>query len=167
MEQPSYPIPKSFFSRPFLRRLILSNEYSEARDIAAAERNYLSWLKVSLYLSIAGAAILINLRFPEHSTKSHTYNLDQTIESFSLTVENPSSNSNDSNYHIFTLPLGFLYYGLALISVLFSLYNYISTVNGYIKKRISVSNAYLNSVIIALIAVTILLTNIYVLFKIY
>ncbi|KZM22745.1 hypothetical protein ST47_g6035 [Ascochyta rabiei] len=50
----------AFRERPLLGVLLFDNVASEARDIAANERTFLSWLKLSVYMSIVAVAIVLN-----------------------------------------------------------------------------------------------------------
>ncbi|KAF2992937.1 hypothetical protein E8E13_000295 [Curvularia kusanoi] len=50
----------TFRERPLLGVLLFDNVASEARDIAANERTFLSWLKLSVYMAIVAVAIVLN-----------------------------------------------------------------------------------------------------------
>lgn len=169
---------KSFFSKPFLKPLLMPNMYSEARDMDASERNFLSWLKTSLYLSIAGAAVMINLRFHDSSAS----NIDSTQDSFFLQFTSSfldKSNLEEIQYintyvesdanpnHLFTLPLGFLFYALSFLSIVVSFANYISTINGYFRNQMVVTHSFLTSLTITIISLTILASNVIVLWRFY
>ncbi|KAJ8113760.1 hypothetical protein OPT61_g4188 [Boeremia exigua] len=53
----------AFKERPLLGVLLFDNVASEARDIAANERTFLSWLKLSVYMSIVAVAIILNFHW--------------------------------------------------------------------------------------------------------
>ncbi|EDN03209.1 conserved hypothetical protein [Histoplasma mississippiense (nom. inval.)] len=48
-----------FLSRPFFGPLLFDNNASDARDHCANERTFLSWLRLSMYLSIVACAIIM------------------------------------------------------------------------------------------------------------
>ncbi|VVT57423.1 uncharacterized protein SAPINGB_P005688 [Magnusiomyces paraingens] len=172
---------KTFFSSPFSKPLLLSNNFSEARDADAAERNFLSWLKVATYLSIAGTAVIINIRFHDRKNEGNTslnksgnaflIGVMQSLSSSSITSQQNLLESvveeNDYNGHLFSLPLGFVFYSLSFLSILVSIVNYISTINGYFKQRVVVTNSFLTTLTIASISLVILTSNVIVLWKFY
>lgn len=167
---------KTFFSRPFLKRLLLPNGVSEARDMDAAERNFLAWLKISLYLSLCGAAIMINLRLGG-KTSSSSLNVNDLILALDAAGNSSPSqkiqimesfNSPETGHtHLFTYPLGLIFYILSFISILSSISNYVSTINGYFGRKMTVTSSILTAATITLIATTILASNIFVLWKMY
>ncbi|GAA5934904.1 DUF202 domain-containing protein [Sporobolomyces koalae] len=50
--------PAASWKRP----LVIANEGSTARDFLARERNFLSWVKVTLYLLVISAALLLRFQ---------------------------------------------------------------------------------------------------------
>jgi uncharacterized membrane protein YidH (DUF202 family) len=57
-----------FLTRPLLGPLVFENRASDARDHLANERTFLSWLRLSLYLTIVSCAIILS--FHLHSSPS-------------------------------------------------------------------------------------------------
>ncbi|KAK2808613.1 hypothetical protein FQN50_004476 [Emmonsiellopsis sp. PD_5] len=49
-----------FLSTPLLGPLLFENKASDARDHCANERTFLSWLRLSMYLSIVACAIIMS-----------------------------------------------------------------------------------------------------------
>lgn len=165
---------KTFFSKPFTKPLLLPNNESEARDMDAGERNYLAWLKISLYLSIAGAAIVFNLRLVDQAKPNNTQELIQVFRQSTFTSVSQQireldvymKDTSETN-HLFTYPLGIVFYSLSLLSVLTSFYNYVLTVKGYLERKMNVTSSILTTITIGLIALTILGSNIFVLWRLY
>lgn len=181
-DQKDHQPPKiSFFSRPFFTSLLLPNNFSEARDADAAERNFLSWLKVSVYLSIAGTAVIINIRFHDRQTVDSPPTMTGQFEFLQQIAQDLSNNlllkdqyalqsvveTKDYQGHQFSLPLGFIFYSLSLLAITVSMVNYVSTINGYLGQKVIVTNSFLTTLAISLIAFVILISNIIVLCEFY
>lgn len=161
---------KPFFSSPFTKPLLVSNQISEARDIYAFERNFLSWMKITLYLTIAGGAVMTDLRFVDHS-KPHEKALRMLGNGVPKTTAEQISELDFIVYgktvqeHLATYPLGAVFYALAFLAIMGAFYTYITTINAYCKEQIEVNNTLPSTIIIGLIAAVILGTNIYVLLE--
>lgn len=95
---------KLFFAKPLLGPLVFENKASDARDHCANERNFLSWLRLSIYLAVVAVAILTTFHFNSQPTK-----LEQAI----------------------SFPLGMSFWLLSLISLFSGLGNYLKTVQKY------------------------------------
>lgn len=57
-----------FASQPLYAPLLFPNVSSDARDHCANERTFLSWLRLSIYLSVVAVAILINFHLKSQPT---------------------------------------------------------------------------------------------------
>lgn len=139
-------------------------------------KKLLAWLKISLYLSLCGAAIMINLRLGG-KTSSSSLNVNDLILALDAAGNSSPSqkiqimesfNSPETGHtHLFTYPLGLIFYILSFISILSSISNYVSTINGYFGRKMTVTSSILTAATITLIATTILASNIFVLWKMY
>ncbi|TGZ80846.1 hypothetical protein EX30DRAFT_355172 [Ascodesmis nigricans] len=63
--QPGGPV---ILASPFISPLIFANEASDARDHCANERNFLSWLRLSIYMCVVAVAIILNFNLKEAPT---------------------------------------------------------------------------------------------------
>lgn len=160
-----------FFSRPFLAPLIFDNTTSEARDLDAAERNFLSWIRLAMVLAVSGTAVIINLRFMDFGSKTHgkyyfssapsfddisTNNMEQ-LNSWENLLHIVSSNSINTR---FSMPLGIIFYILSILCLLSAVVTYISSVNGYVSQYIVVTNSLSVLVLVSVIALVIIAANI-------
>lgn len=106
------PTPRRHPTRTILHRplhpFILPNLSSEARDHAANERTFLSWLRLAVYLSVVSSAIVV---------------------SFHLRYE-PSPLERR-----FALPLGIVFCLLSLGTLAMGLANYVRTIRHYAQRR--------------------------------
>jgi len=91
-------------TRPLLTPLIFPNKSSDARDHCANERNFLSWLRLSIYLAVVSVAILTQFHFTSEPTW-----LEKKV----------------------AFPLGCLFWVLSLVSLATGLGNYLITVRKY------------------------------------
>ncbi|KAI5801565.1 hypothetical protein DFH27DRAFT_61627 [Peziza echinospora] len=95
------------FTPPFISPLIFENTASDARDHCANERNFLSWLRLSVYLAILSIAITMSFHLQTPPTK-----LEAKV----------------------ALPLGLVFWALALLTLATGLGNYLGTIEKYRKK---------------------------------
>ncbi|KAL5450615.1 hypothetical protein PMIN05_000872 [Paraphaeosphaeria minitans] len=58
----------AFIERPWLGVLLFDNNASDARDHAANERTFLSWLRLSIYMAIVAVAIILNFHLKSEPT---------------------------------------------------------------------------------------------------
>lgn len=131
-----------FLHWPFFKYFFVRISTSEARDFCAIERNFMSWMKTSLYLAMAGATVLINIRLPM------------------------IGNNNDAIRELsdrISASLGYIFFALSALTLLNSMLNYIHAVAGYAQKQSVVENTILTQILVALLALSVLTTNILIL----
>ncbi|KAL3454330.1 hypothetical protein BJX65DRAFT_351 [Aspergillus insuetus] len=104
-----------FLTRPYLGALLFENAASDARDHCANERTFLSWLRLSMYLGIVSIALIISFHF----------------QSAPSALERRMS-----------LPMGIIFWVLALVSLVNGLANYIITVKKYSRKAALVQSGW-------------------------
>ncbi|GAB7330825.1 hypothetical protein MBLNU13_g02366t1 [Cladosporium sp. NU13] len=97
-----------FTERPLLGPLLFDNNDSDARDHCAAERTFLSWLRLATYMSIVAVAILISFHL-----KAEASPLEKRI----------------------ALPFGLVFWCLAIACLAAGLNNYIKTVSRYSRRQ--------------------------------
>ncbi|KAF8449880.1 hypothetical protein BDZ91DRAFT_751429 [Kalaharituber pfeilii] len=123
--------PSVLFANPFVSPLVFENSASDARDHCANERNFLSWLRLSIYLAILSIAITISFHLGSPATA-----LEQRM----------------------ALPLGLIFWLLSLLCLCAGLGNYLSTVEDYRKKRAKVQHGIKTQIIVAIVSLTIIAT---------
>src|SRR4051812_41775806 len=89
-----------FFARPLFGPLVFQNDASDARDHCANERNFLSWLRLSMYLAIVSVAIMTTFHFTNQPTE-----LEKKM----------------------AFPVGIIFWSLSLMSLACGLGNYLNT----------------------------------------
>lgn len=153
--------PANFFTKPYFSALLFDNQFSEARDLDAAERNFLSWVRLSMVLAVSGTAIMINLRFHDESSSNvgaMSQNIpDAPVVSTLAELEAMLSIKPAAEY---SKPLGVIFYVLAILSLFVAFSTYISACSGYIKQHIVVTNSLSAISLVAVIALTIIASNI-------
>lgn len=107
--------PPAFFAAPLLGALLFDNTDSDARDHCAAERTFLSWLRLSIYMAVVSIAILISFHL-----KHRPSHLERSI----------------------ALPFGIVFWVLALACMASGLNNYVKTVNRYSRRRALVQSGW-------------------------
>ncbi|KAH9865773.1 hypothetical protein J1614_009360, partial [Plenodomus biglobosus] len=118
----------AFKERPLLGVLLFDNVSSDARDHAANERTFLSWLKLSVYMSIVAVAIVLSF---------HLKTKPSALE------------------HRVALPLGVMFWILSLACLISGLSNYINTVSRYSKRRALVQSGWKTQVIFTVVSTSI------------
>jgi len=164
-----------FFSQPIFAPLIFDNTTSEARDLDAAERNFLSWVRLAMVLAVSGTAIIINLRFMDFGSKGSDGSRGKyhfsSAPSFDglITTDAGELDSWDSLLHVvsgdslttrFSIPMGIIFYVLSILCLLSAAVTYISSVNGYVKQYIVVTNSLSILILVSIIALAIIVSNI-------
>lgn len=125
-DRKSPPQPwKLFLSTPFNAPLLIPNTSSDVRDHLANERTFLSWLRLSIYLAIVSVAILINFHL-KHQPSA----LEKKV----------------------SLPLGIVFWGLALASLISGFANYVRTVAKYARKDALVQSGVKTQVIFGIVS---------------
>ncbi|KAH5334611.1 hypothetical protein HBI42_035480 [Parastagonospora nodorum] len=117
-----------FRERPFLGVLLFDNVSSDARDHAANERTFLSWLKLSVYMAIVSVAIVLSFHL-----KSKPSSLEKRI----------------------ALPLGIVFWVLSLLCLASGLANYIQTVTKYSKREAMVQTGWKTQVVFTVVSTSI------------
>ncbi|CAI6239535.1 unnamed protein product [Periconia digitata] len=118
----------AFRERPWFGPLLFDNTSSDARDHAANERTFLSWLRLSIYMAIVSAAIIM---------------------SFHLKSQ-PSATERS-----FSLPLGIIFWVLSVICLISGLANYIQTVAKYSRREALVQAGWKTQAVFTVVACTI------------
>ncbi|CAN6627113.1 hypothetical protein TRVA0_011S00958 [Trichomonascus vanleenenianus] len=129
-----------FMANPVYTDIVYENNTSESRDLDAAERNFLSMLRTSVYIGLAGMVVLLNYRLPSHGS-----------------AEPQKPPKLDSK--VISLTLGSIFLVLCLGSLVATL-GYVHIVTGYAKQRSLVHNRSTTLVIVILSALTVLAANI-------
>lgn len=118
----------AFIERPWLGVLLFDNNASDARDHAANERTFLSWLRLSLYMAIVSVAIILNFHLKSEPTA----------------VEKR-----------FSLPLGIIFWALAVACLVAGLANYINTITRYSRRTALVQTGWKTQTVSTVVATTI------------
>ncbi|EDU40346.1 repeatdomain-containing protein [Pyrenophora tritici-repentis] len=115
----------AFRERPWLGVLLFDNVTSDARDHAANERTFLSWLKLSVYMAIVSVAIVLSFHL-----KSEPTPLEKR----------------------FALPLGIIFWLLAMACMLSGLSNYINTVSRYSQRQAIVQTGWKTQIVFTIVS---------------
>ncbi|KAF2772721.1 hypothetical protein EJ03DRAFT_324275 [Teratosphaeria nubilosa] len=114
-----------FTERPWLGPLLFENNDSDARDHCAAERTFLSWLRLATYMGIVAVAILISFHL-----KSTPTPLERRV----------------------ALPFGILFWLLALACLGAGLSNYVKTVSRYSRRQALVQTGWGTQLVFTVVA---------------
>ena len=106
--------------RPLLAPLLFPNESSDARDHCANERTFLSWLRLSVYMSVVSAAIILSFHL-----KSQPTSVERRI----------------------ALPVGLVFWVLSLACLVSGFGNYLKTVRKYAQRRALVQSGWKTQVV--------------------
>ncbi|KAF2018912.1 hypothetical protein BU24DRAFT_488970 [Aaosphaeria arxii CBS 175.79] len=117
-----------FRERPLLGALLFDNNASDARDHAANERTFLSWLRLSVYMAVVSVAIVL---------------------SFHL-----KSKPSDTEKRL-SLPFGIIFWLLSVSCLISGLANYISTISKYSQRAALVQAGWKTQMLFTLVATTI------------
>ncbi|KAF1975061.1 hypothetical protein BU23DRAFT_504283 [Bimuria novae-zelandiae CBS 107.79] len=118
----------AFIERPWLGVLLFDNNASDARDHAANERTFLSWLRLSVYMAIVSVAIIMNFH----------------LKSQPSAVEKK-----------FSLPFGLIFWTLSVACLASGLANYIKTVTRYSRRTALVQAGWKTQTVFTVVATTI------------
>jgi uncharacterized membrane protein YidH (DUF202 family) len=110
---------------PFNAPLLIPNTTSDVRDHLANERTFLSWLRLSIYLCVVSTAILINFHL-KHQPSA----LEKKV----------------------SMPLGIIFWFLALTSLVSGFANYVRTVAKYARKDALVQSGVKTQVIFGVVS---------------
>ena len=112
--------PACPFRLPLLTPLLFPNNSSDARDHCANERTYLSWLRLSIYMSVVSIAIIISFHLKNQPTA-----IEKKI----------------------ALPVGLCFWGLSLACLISGAANYVNTVRKYRERRALVQSGWKTQVV--------------------
>lgn len=118
--QPTHP----FLSRPLFTPLLFPNESSDARDHCANERTFLSWLRLSTYMAVVSAAIVMSFHL-----KSQPTSIEKKI----------------------AFPFGLLFCALSLACLANGFANYVKTVTKYGRRQALVQSGWKTQVVSVLV----------------
>ncbi|KAK4193759.1 hypothetical protein QBC35DRAFT_480174 [Podospora australis] len=122
---------RAFWLPPLFGPLIFDNESSDCRDHCANERTFLSYLRLSVYMSIVAVAIVLS------------FHLRKTASDMELRMAKP---------------LGAIFWLLSVSCLGVGLANYIKTVNKYSRRAAIVQTGWKTQTAMASIALTIVAT---------
>lgn len=106
--------------RPLSNPLLFPNETSDTRDHCANERTFLSWLRLSIYMSVVSAAIILSFHL-----KSDPTAIERQI----------------------ARPVGLLFWFLSLTCLISGLANYLRTVRKYAQRSALVQTGWKTQVV--------------------
>ncbi|KXH29989.1 hypothetical protein CSIM01_00703 [Colletotrichum simmondsii] len=118
----------TFLAWPIFGPLLFQNETSDARDHCANERTFLSYLRLSVYMSIVAVAIVLSFHL-----KSEPSQLELRMAK----------------------PLGIIFWILAVACLCLGIGNYIKTVNKYSRKAAIVQTGWRTQLVLAVVALSI------------
>ncbi|KAF9881562.1 duf202 domain-containing protein [Colletotrichum karsti] len=118
----------TFLAWPIFGPLLFQNETSDARDHCANERTFLSYLRLSVYMSIVSVAIVLSFHL-----KSEPSQLELRMAK----------------------PLGIIFWCLAVSCLCLGLGNYIKTVNKYSRKAAIVQTGWRTQLVLSIVALSI------------
>ncbi|KAK0365819.1 hypothetical protein LTR91_025938 [Friedmanniomyces endolithicus] len=118
-----------FIERPYLGPLLFDNNDSDARDHCAAERTFLSWLRLATYMSIVAVAILISFHLKHQPSE-----IERRV----------------------ALPFGLVFWFLALACLISGFSNYIKTVNKYSRRQALVQTGTGTQIVFTVVAAAII-----------
>ncbi|WQF80546.1 hypothetical protein CDEST_05560 [Colletotrichum destructivum] len=125
---PGHAGKSTFFAWPILGPLLFENATSDARDHCANERTFLSYLRLSVYMSIVAVAIVLSFHL-----KSEPSQLELRMAK----------------------PLGIVFWILAVACLCLGLGNYIKTVNKYSRKAAIVQTGWRTQLVLSIVALSI------------
>lgn len=112
-----------FLSRPVFAPLLFDNNSSDARDHCANERTFLSWLRLSVYMSIVSVAMIVSFHL-----KSKPSSVEERI----------------------ALPVGLLFWVLSVACLVCGCAIYVKTVTKYSRRQALVQSGWKTQVVCAL-----------------
>ncbi|KAF2164949.1 hypothetical protein M409DRAFT_24851 [Zasmidium cellare ATCC 36951] len=119
----------AFTQGPLFAPLLFDNNDSDARDHCAAERTFLSWLRLATYMAVVAIAILISFHLKHQPSE-----LERKV----------------------ALPFGIIFWVLALACLVSGLHNYIKTVNRYSRRQALVQTGVGTQVVFTVVACAII-----------
>jgi len=130
VDESAYETPSSSHPhpRPLFSPLLIPNNSSDARDHCANERTFLSWLRLSIYMSVVSVAIVVSF---------HLKNQPTAIE------------------RQIALPVGLTFWALSLACLASGAANYVQTVRKYARRRALVQSGWKTQVVFTVVATAI------------
>ncbi|KAI5805137.1 hypothetical protein EDC01DRAFT_358339 [Geopyxis carbonaria] len=116
-------------SSPYVSPLVFENTASDARDHCANERNFLSWLRLSIYLCVVSVAIILSFHL-----KTKPTSIEKRM----------------------ALPLGIIFWLLSLLCLMAGLGNYLKTIRKYSRKTAVVQSGAKTRIIFLIVTVAII-----------
>ncbi|ROT41820.1 hypothetical protein SODALDRAFT_326002 [Sodiomyces alkalinus F11] len=126
VDQPGLP-PTRFWTWPF-GSLLFENETSDARDHCAPKPSFLSYLRLSIYMSVVSVAIVLSF---------HLKNQPSELE---LRMARP---------------LGATFWALSVCCLFLGVGNYVKTVNKYGRKAAIVQTGWRTQLVLTIVAMSI------------
>ncbi|KAG8628570.1 hypothetical protein KVT40_004443 [Elsinoe batatas] len=114
-----------FRARPYTGVLLFDNSDSDARDHAANERTFLSWLRLSTYMAVVSVAITISFHLKHRPT-----DIERRM----------------------AFPFGIVFWSLSLACLVSGLSNYIKTVTKYSRRQAIVQTGWKTQVVFTVVA---------------
>lgn len=114
--------------RPLFSPLLFPNDSSDARDHCANERTFLSWLRLSIYMSVVSIAIIVSFHLKSQPTK-----LEKNM----------------------AVPVGMIFWGLSVACLASGCANYVKTVMKYSRRQALVQSG-LKTEIVSLLGIEVL-----------
>lgn len=111
-----------FLSRPVFAPLLFENNSSDARDHCANERTFLSWLRLSVYMSIVSVAIIVSFHL-----KAKPSSIEERI----------------------ALPVGLIFWLLSVACLVSGCAIYVKTVKKYSRRQALVQSGWKTQVVSA------------------
>ncbi|EEQ90971.1 hypothetical protein RJZ56_004945 [Blastomyces dermatitidis] len=118
-----------FLSKPFFGPLLFDNNASDARDHCANERTFLSWLRLSMYLSVVACAIIMSFHLRYKPTE-----LELRM----------------------ALPLGIIFWVLSFVCLCSGFATYIRTMAKYSRHAALVQSGWKTQVVFTIVAISII-----------
>ncbi|XTI88521.1 hypothetical protein V2W45_1468872 [Cenococcum geophilum] len=129
-----------FNERPLLGPLLFDNNASDARDHAANERTFLSWLRLSVYMAIVSVAIVMSFHLksqPTETGKLRSFQRQHIVEKK------------------LALPFGIIFWFLAIACLASGIANYIRTVTRYSRRQALVQSGWKTQMVFTVVATAI------------
>ncbi|KAF6831153.1 duf202 domain-containing protein [Colletotrichum musicola] len=125
---PGHAGKSTFLAWPIFGPLLFQNESSDARDHCANERTFLSYLRLSVYMSIVSVAIVLSFHL-----KSEPSQLELRMAK----------------------PLGIVFWCLAVACLCLGMGNYIKTIDKYSRKQAIVQTGWRTQLVLSVVALSI------------
>lgn len=110
--------------RPLFAPLLFPNHTSDARDHCANERTFLSWLRLSIYMSVVSIAIIVSFHLKTQPTK----------------VEERMA-----------VPVGMIFWGLSVACLASGCANYVKTVMKYSRRQALVQSGLKTQILFTIV----------------